>query len=107
MKKYDKVFVPVDVNEKLPEDSIRVVIIDTNDLEVSRFNLPNKIFFDTGQNYAFGGVTHWLEEQSNVIVLTEDELNDIWNAAREKGFNPKCLGEQPDKYKTLNEFLTK
>lgn len=75
------VYVPVDVNKKLPikdievpekNFSINVIALNADGVSMEGFfNLSNKIFW-TDDSY--DTVTHWLEEKKEVFIHTKEEM---------------------------------
>jgi hypothetical protein len=74
----DKVFVPVNVNEKdFPLEEV-CCINDTNML-VGRINymgdgVIRPIVYCEDEHQEMGNVTHWLKEETNKYVLSKEEL---------------------------------
>lgn len=77
--KADKVFIPVSVDERLPEvQTFYNCIVIPNE---RNHNCSAHVFFiKKGQRFSicpndpFVKVTHWLQEKENVYVFTEEEL---------------------------------
>jgi len=77
----EKIFVPVSVNDELPEDKTAVFILEnrgsstlTPRMNLAYFEYPTN--FNTGDeedNYP----THWLKEETNKYVLSKEELENL------------------------------
>ncbi len=69
--KYDKVFVPVSVNERLPnKQSGQVFAINRNGALYTPYA---RMIGKEPLNW----VTYWLEEKENVYIISEDLYNDL------------------------------
>jgi len=92
----DKVFVPVSVNDELPQDKTAVFILENRGSStlIPRMNLA---YFEYPTNFNTGDEednypTHWLKEETNKYVLSKEELEKVISCARQDGINGMLKG---------------
>lgn len=83
------VYLPIDVHDRLPENSMRSFVFTkskgiTSNKRATLYDLKwVDDSIDDGEK-----VTHWLEKQENQILLSEEAarklLSDVWDAATTK-----------------------
>lgn len=105
------VFIPVPVDERLPETDCTVDVMydDVHGLDTCVFTVvysKEKGFFDPNGNYNCTGITHWLEKKEDVFVLTKEELEKVFEAGED------CVREwlkdshiADIKFKDFNDWL--
>jgi hypothetical protein len=78
LTKIERVYVPVSVKDELPEDKTAVFILENRGSStlMPRMNLA---YFEHPTNFNTGDEednypTHWLKEQNNKYILSEEEL---------------------------------
>jgi hypothetical protein len=91
----EKVFVPVSVNEKdFPLEE--VCCINDSNMLVGRINymgdgVIRPIVYCEDELQEMGNVTHWLKEETNKYVLSEEELKDllskVFRAGNRRGYS--------------------
>ena len=119
----DKVFVPVSVKDELPECdsqhnltflSKTVAILTDEGLNATEYyhkiDSSHKLV-DKGWNHQgdFNEITHWLKEETNKYVLSQEELKDllskVFRAGNRRGYStPKPLLLRP---REINNFIYK
>lgn len=90
--KQQSVFVPVPVEERLPDVDCTVDVMyeDEVGIDTCVFTVvysKEKGFFDPNGNYNCTGITHWLEKKEEVFVMTKEELRDFAEQARRYTLN--------------------
>lgn len=78
-----EVYIPVPVEERLPEKGEQVFLISSRPL-----NLPKRLatYFGGADEKEFKRMAdHWLEKKEGVFVLTKEELEKVFQAGREWG----------------------
>jgi hypothetical protein len=81
IERHSKVFVPVSVDERLPDKEDRYSVIVDGVQESAYFNGKQFEFAVYMEKY----ITHWLEEKENVYVLSEQELIALMNSCIHNG----------------------
>lgn len=116
--KYEKVFVPVSVDERLPDEynSYFVLVNKTQMDTASRCDSKSYYFgkkktFISSSHHLEDSITHWLEEKQNVYVMSEEELYRLVSEAFHAGDNyasyllGKTVSEKPNLAKFLQDKL--
>jgi hypothetical protein len=93
LTKIERVYVPVSVKDELPEDKTAVFILE-NRGSSSLMPRMNLAYFEHPTNFNTGDEednypTHWLKEQNNKYIFSEEELRIlikkiIWSADWDK-----------------------
>lgn len=102
---YPAIFVPVDVNERLPEKLGTYNCIhgnikrlpDAEPLQIG-FGELEEVGEEKQKKFPRESISEWIEPLSNKYVLSEEQLKKIWQAARDRGFDfgIKGLSSRPN-----------
>lgn len=94
MKKYPSIYVPVDVHERLPENGWKgCCILNNGSFHPGMYKQQFLSLIERG-NIEVGNrkVEFWLEKQDSAIVLTQDELNEYFQAGFRAGLRENNHG---------------
>lgn len=114
----NKVYELIDVNKELPTENCKVGIIKNGEFDFAyfiRYNDNKNHTFDhykQGLHYNQNEITHWLKEQNNKYILSEEELLNIignaFDAGRLKGNHDGNYFDTPlNKEQYINQILNK
>jgi hypothetical protein len=83
MKQQD-IYIPVDVNERFPPLEYQWPCINYNGTIIFREFRNGKFFIIDSDGYweEDSDIEFWLEKQDSAIVVTKEELNEMWNVGR-------------------------
>jgi hypothetical protein len=86
MKHYPSIYIPISVEDRLPEKGKNYHVISEGVIHQRCFTFRG-IWVLTEIHYLIEdkNVTHWLEKQDSAIVVTKEELVKMFYAGEDKG----------------------